>query len=309
MTELMLETDNLTKFYGERCAVYQLNLKVPRGVVYGLLGPNGAGKSTTLRMITGCLKPTYGRIRVFGFTDRIKIMEKMGYLPEKPVAYSHMTAITFLVYMGRLAGLSKKEAVEKSRELLDFMGLGKLAYNKVGTFSAGERQRLGFAQALINNPEFLVLDEPTSNLDPVGRFDLLNRVRRLVEGKGVTVLTSSHVIPEVERISDDVGIINKGSLLVQGSISDLISKEEDEYVIEVSDSKILMERLKKENYVIDVRIGEDRSLFVKVDLDKAKAFWTALPMILSEEKIALYGFHPIGDPLERLFLRRLGVEK
>ena len=236
-------------------------------------------------------------------------MEKMGYLPEKPVAYSHMAAITFLVYMGRLAGLSKKEAVEKSRELLDFMGLGKLAYNKVGTFSAGERQRLGFAQALINNPEFLVLDEPTSNLDPVGRFDLLNRVRRLVEEKGVTVLTSSHVIPEVERISDYVGIINKGSLLVQGSISDLISKEEDEYVIEVSDSKILMERLKKENYVIDVRIGEDRSLFVKVDLDKAKAFWTALPMILSEEKIALYGFHPIGDPLERLFLRRLGVEK
>ncbi len=312
MTDLVLETSNLTRFFGEKCAVYRLNLKVPKGVVYGFLGPNGAGKSTTLRMVVGCLRPTYGKIKVFGlnvFSDRVKVMEKLGYLPEKPVAYPYMTPMDFLVYMGRLSGLTRKEAVEKARELLDFVGLGRLAYSKVNTLSAGERQRLGFAQALINEPEFLVLDEPTSNLDPVGRFDILNKVRRLAEEKGLTVLISSHVIPEVERVSDYVGIINNGLLVVQGRISDLIAEEEDEYLLEVSDSKKLLERLRKEDYVIEVRARDHKSVYLKVDLNKSKALWLTLPKILAEEKLALYGFRPIGDPLERLFLRRLGVAR
>ncbi len=311
MTEYILETKNLTKFFGENCAVYELNLKVPRGVVYGLLGPNGAGKSTAISMLTGCLKPSYGSVTILGLDiikDRTKIMEKLGYLPQKPAAYPHITPVDFLVYMGRLSGMTRTNALDKTRELLDFVGLGKKSHYKVGTFSVGELQRLGFAQALINDPEILILDEPTSNLDPLGRFDLLNMVRRLVEEKGLTVITSSHIIPEVARVSDYIGILNNGVLLIEGDINDLVSGQEDEYVIEVSDNKVLADRLKEEGYVIEVSTSNEKNVHIKVDLSRTKELWKNLPRILADEKIDLYGFHPVGDPLERLFLKKLRVD-
>lgn len=311
MTEFILETKNLTKFFGENCAVYELNLKVPRGVVYGLLGPNGAGKSTAISMLTGCLKPSYGSVTILGLDiikDRTKIMEKLGYLPQKPAAYPHNTPVDFLVYMGRLSGMTRTYALDRTRELLDFVGLGKKSHYKVGTFSVGELQRLGFAQALINEPEILILDEPTSNLDPLGRFDLLNMVRRLVEEQGLTVITSSHIIPEVARVSDYIGILNNGVLLIEGDIQDLVSDQEDEYIIEVSDNKALAERLKEEGYVIEVSTNNEKNVHIKVDLSRTKELWKNLPRIIADEKIDLYGFQPMGDPLERLFLKKLRVD-
>ena len=310
MTELIIETDDLTKFYGERCAVYRINLRVPRGVVYGFLGPNGAGKSTTIGMLVGCLRPTYGKIRIFGldiFTHRIKIMERVGYLPEKPVAYRNMRVEEFLEYMGRLEGLSRKEAREKARELLGFVGLGRLAKKRIDTLSAGERQRLGFAQALIGDPELLILDEPTSNLDPVARFEILSKIRLLASKMGVTTFISSHVIPEVSRVSDYVGIINNGSLIAQGSITELVTQEEDEYIIRVSDPKRLATRLREMDYILEARLEGHEGIRLKVDISSAHKLWVGLPQILAEERLALYEFKPIGDPLERLFLRKLGV--
>jgi len=310
MAELIIETDDLTKFYGERCAVYRINLRVPRGVVYGFLGPNGAGKSTTIGMLVGCLRPTYGKIRIFGldiFTHRIKIMERVGYLPEKPVAYRNMRLEEFLEYMGRLEGLSRKEAREKARELLGFVGLGRLAKKKIDTLSAGERQRLGFAQALIGDPELLILDEPTSNLDPVARFEILSKIRLLASKMGVTTFISSHVIPEVSRVSDCVGIINNGSLIAQGSITELVTQEEDEYVIRVSDPKRLATRLHELDYILETRLEGHEGIRLKIDISSAHELWVELPQILAEERLALYEFKPVGDPLERLFLRKLGV--
>ncbi|RLF16955.1 MAG: ABC transporter ATP-binding protein [Thermoprotei archaeon] len=310
MTENVIETENLTKFYGERCAVYRVNLRVPRGVVYGFLGPNGAGKSTTIGMLVGCLRPTYGKVRIFGldvFRHRTKIMERVGYLPEKPVAYRNMRVEEFLEYMGRLEGLSRGEAREKARELLGFVGLGRLAMKKVETLSAGERQRLGFAQALIGDPELLILDEPTSNLDPVARFEILSKIRWLASKKGVTTFISSHVIPEVSRVSDYVGIINNGSLIAQGHITDLVAQEEDEYIVRVSDPKRLIDRLRERDYVLEVVSEGKDGVRLKVDINNAHNLWIELPELLVEERLALYEFKPIGDPLEKLFLRKLGV--
>ena len=310
MVENVIETEKLTKFYGERCAVYRVNLRVPKGVVYGFLGPNGAGKSTTISMLVGCLRPSYGKVRIFGldvFKHRIEVMSRVGYLPEKPAAYRNMRLEEFLEYMGRLEGLTRKEAREKARELLEFVGLGRLAVKKVGTLSAGERQRLGFAQALIGDPELLILDEPTSNLDPVARFEILSKIRLLASKKGVTTLISSHVIPEVGRVSDYVGIINNGSLIAQGPISDLIAQEEDEYLVRVSDPERLATRLLERDYILEAKFEGKDGIRLRVDVNNAHKLWVELPEVLAEEKLALYGFKPVGDPLERLFLRKVGV--
>ncbi len=172
MSTYIIETRDLTKFFGKRNIVYHLNLKVPpKGVVYGFLGPpNGAGKTTTIKMLTGALRPTYGEIRIFGMEmppqKRVEIMKSLGYMPEAPIAYEDMTIFEFLTYMGRLSGLEKDEARESAKELMRYVGVGRLALNKIKELSSGQKQRVTFAAALIGNPELLILDEPTANLDP-----------------------------------------------------------------------------------------------------------------------------------------------
>ncbi|RLE62123.1 MAG: ABC transporter ATP-binding protein [Thermoprotei archaeon] len=230
----------------------------------------------------------------------------MGYLPEKPVAYRNMRLEEFLVYMARLKGLSREEAKEEARELLAFVGLGRLAMKKVETLSAGERQRLGFAQALVGNPKLLILDEPTSNLDPVARFEILSKIRLLASERKVTTFISSHVIPEVERVSDYVGIINNGSLIAQGRVSDLVTQEEDEYLVKVSEPEKLVARLLEKNYVLEAKLKGKDEVELRIDVGSAHELWVELPEILAEERLALYGFKPVGDPLEKLFLRKLG---
>lgn len=144
MGTYVIETNKLTKFFGKRNVVYHLNLKVPKGVVYGFLGPNGAGKTTTIKMLTGALRPTYGEIRIFGLrmpNDRVEIMKRVGYMPEVPIAYEDMTIFEFLVYMGRLAGMKKEDAMEQAKELMEYAGIGKLAMNRIGELSSGQKQR------------------------------------------------------------------------------------------------------------------------------------------------------------------------
>jgi len=305
MADYAIETLKLTKFFGKRSIVYNLDLRVPKGVVYGFLGPNGAGKTTTIKMLTGALKPTYGEIKIFGLEmprERVEIMKKVGYMPEKPLAYEDMTVFEFLVYMGRLSGLGKEDAKVKARELMAYTGVGRLAFNKVKELSSGQRQRLSFASALIGDPELLILDEPTSNLDPIGRIEFIGKVLELAKS-GKTVFLSSHIVSEIERTCNYVGIIKDGQMIEQGRVKDLTRFESNDYDVVVSDNTLLIEFLRDKVYVREV--WEDEGI-VRVHLDErfAEKFFTEVPAFIAENGLALKLFKPHTSPLERILMKR-----
>lgn len=307
----VISTSKLTKFFGEKCAVYRLNMQVPKSGVFGFLGPNGAGKTTTIKMLVGSLRATYGTATIFGLDiaeDHVEIMKKVGYLPERLIAYNYMSVLAFLSYMGRLFGLSRQQANERAKELLDWVGIGNKAMNKVGSLSAGEMQRLGFAHALVNDPVLLILDEPTTNLDPVGRVELLAKIQALVATKQKTVLVSSHILPEIERICNYVGIINNSEIVAQGKISELTSNQDDDFTLKVSKPKEFLKQIKNRTYLREVW-EQEGMIRVEVEIDQYQAFLKDVPKIISEGEMELELFRPTKSPLEKLLLEKLGVRK
>lgn len=214
MSELILETRDLKKYYGKQLAVKDVSLKIPKGTVYGLLGPNGAGKSTTLKMLTGLIKPSEGEIIAFGEPWQRKHLERIGSLIESPALYGNLIAVENLLVHIKLMGISK-EKIYDVLELVDLKNTGK---KLVSQFSMGMKQRLGIAIALVGDPELLILDEPTNGLDPVGIQELRELICSFPK-RGITVLLSSHILSEVSQIVDNVGIISEGALKYQGEIS------------------------------------------------------------------------------------------
>ncbi|NLU43797.1 MAG: lantibiotic protection ABC transporter ATP-binding protein [Acholeplasmataceae bacterium] len=214
MTELILETRCLKKYYGKQLAVNNISLQIPRGSIYGLLGPNGAGKSTTLKMITGLLYPSSGEIIAFGEPWKRKHLRRMGALIESPALYGNLTAYENLLVHAKLVGLPK----ERIYEVLEIVELKNVGKKLVSHFSMGMKQRLGIAIALLGNPELLILDEPANGLDPIGIQELRELIRSLPE-KGITVILSSHILSEVSQIVDHIGIISEGELKFQGEIN------------------------------------------------------------------------------------------
>lgn len=211
-------------------------------MVYSFLGPNGAGKTTTIKMLTDALKSTYGEIMIFGLEmprERVEIMKRVGYMPEVPIAYEDMAIFEFLIYMGRLSRMKKEDAREQARELMQYTGVGKLALNRLRELSSGQKQRVSFAAALMGSPELLILDEPTANLDPLGRIEFIGKILNLA-GHGKTIFVSSHIVSEVEKMCNYVGIINRWMMIAQGRISELVSIEEDDYDIVTSDNEKAM---------------------------------------------------------------------
>ena len=308
MDTYTIETRDLTKFFGKRNVVYHLELKVPKGAVYGFLGPNGAGKTTTIKMLTGALKPTYGEIRIFGMDmprDRVEIMKYVGYMPERPIAYEDMKIFDFLVYMGRLKGLPKEKAIREARELMAYTGVGRLAFNRIKELSSGQRQRVTFAMALMGNPRLLILDEPTSNLDPLGRMEFIGKVLELARG-GKTIFISSHIVSEIERMCNYVGLIKEGQLIEQGRVRELVNIESRDYDVIVSDNGKLIEFLKDKVYAVEV--WEEEGV-VRVRLDKRfmESFFLDVPLFLAENKLALKLFKPHTSPLERILMKRFNL--
>ncbi|MGA8942111.1 MAG: lantibiotic protection ABC transporter ATP-binding protein [Thermoactinomyces sp.] len=214
MSDLILETRNLKKYYGKQLVVKDISLKVPKGSVYGLLGPNGAGKSTILKMLVGLIKPSVGEIAVFGEPWQRKHLERIGSLIETPALYGNLTAFENLLVHTRLMGISKNR-IDEVLELVNLKNTGK---KPVSQFSLGMRQRMGIAMALLGNPELLILDEPANGLDPAG----IRELRRLISSfpeKGMTVILSSHILSEVSRIAEHIGIISDGLLKYQGKVN------------------------------------------------------------------------------------------
>jgi ABC-2 type transport system ATP-binding protein len=220
-----IKIENLAKHYGSVHALDGLSLEVQTGSVFGFLGPNGAGKTTTLRILAGLAQASSGRILIDGKeSSTLSTAQRActGYLPEEPAFYAWMSPREYLDYVGKIFKLDEKERRLRIDQLLEQSGLKEVAKRHIGGFSRGMRQRLGIAQALMNRPSILLLDEPVSALDPAGRKEVLEMIEGL--GKACTVVMSSHILADVERVCDTVGIINKGKLITQAKKEELMDR-------------------------------------------------------------------------------------
>ena len=214
MSEMVIETNALTRRYGKRTAVDRVDLCVPRGEIYGFLGPNGAGKTTTIRMLLGLIRPTAGTVRLFGenfHRHRMSVLRRVGSLVESPSYYGHLTGAENLEVVRRLLGAPKKRIAEA----LEIVRLTEAADRPVKGYSLGMKQRLGIAIALLGHPELLILDEPTNGLDPAGIQEMRRLIKDMPRKYGMTVLVSSHLLSEIDQIATQVGIIHEGRLIFQ----------------------------------------------------------------------------------------------
>ncbi len=237
--QTVIETQDLTKVYGEQVAVNRLNLKINHGEIFGFLGPNGAGKTTTLLMLLGLSEPTSGKAWVSGFDptrEPLKVKRVVGYLPENVGFYDDMNAVQNLQFIARLNGIPDEVSVPKIEELLRSVDLAPEPKKKVGEYSRGMRQRLGIAEVLLKDPRVAFLDEPTLGLDPDGSHQMLELIQALSRDKKITIFFSSHLLDQVQRISNRIGIMLKGNMVAVGRIEDLgkekLGLEEGKYTLE-----------------------------------------------------------------------------
>lgn len=233
----VIEVEGLTKRYKDLTAVDNLQLNVYKGDVFGFLGPNGAGKSTTIRMLLSLISPTSGDIRIFGKplkTKRMEILKNIGAIVEKPDFYMFLTAFKNLKILGQISGTDTSD--KRIMEILEIVGLSKRANSKVKTFSHGMKQRLGLAQALLHDPDLIVLDEPTTGLDPQGIKEIRDLIISLSREHGKTIFLSSHILREIELIANRMIIINKGKTIVEGSVSDLMDSSDMQVIFEINNS-------------------------------------------------------------------------
>lgn len=220
----VVEVHDLQKTFKGKEAVRGLDFQLEHGKVIALLGPNGAGKTTTLRMLSGLLKPTKGSIRFTGADEKEDIRKYIGFLPQYPSFHQWMTGKEFLVYVGQLAHLTKSEAKERADQLLKKVGIADAANQRIGKYSGGMKQRLGIAQAMIHQPQLLMLDEPVSSLDPIGRREVLQLMEELKEQ--TTILFSTHILGDAEEICDDLLLMHNGKIVESGPIRELQNKHQ-----------------------------------------------------------------------------------
>ena len=243
MSEHVIELDGVRKTFRDFWlrptvkAVDGLSLAVEKGEVFGLLGPNGSGKSTTIKMILGLLTPSAGQISLFGLPpSSVEARRRLGYLPELSYLHPFLTAQETLAYYGGLCGLSRRDAKERTRELLEMVGLSDVAKRPVGGFSKGMARRVALAAALVGKPDLLVLDEPTSGLDPISTNEVKLLVKALKAG-GMTILTTSHLLADAQDICDRVMILNHGASVAEGKVSELGTSLEAFFLAKVDPSK------------------------------------------------------------------------
>lgn len=262
-TNIILVED-LTKKIKQQTIVDHLNFNVENGDIYGLLGPNGAGKSTTIKMILGLVSPTSGRVRICGndiSIEKNNVLDKMGAMIEAPCFYDYMTGYKNLEIYINLYDLPKT----RINEVMTLVGLEKAANKKVRQYSLGMKQRLAIARAFINDPDIVILDEPTNGLDPIGVVEIRNLIKKLSQVNKKTFIISSHNLSEIQEMCDKVAIINKGKLVAQGEVSDLLESKYDEYIIKVKSALEVKNILEKLMFVRYIEINNNE---IHVQIDK-----------------------------------------
>lgn len=297
--ESILEAYNLTRRFGSFTAVDDVSFTVHKGDVYGFLGPNGAGKSTTLRMILSLIRPDQGKIKIFGkdlATHREEILRRVGCIVEKPDFYKYLNARKNLRMLAAYSGLSVSD--RKIEELLDFVGLTGRGGDALSGFSHGMRQRLGLAQALLHDPELIVLDEPTTGLDPQGIIDIRKLILYLSREKGKTIILSSHILHELELVSNRMLIMNKGKLVVEGELDTLLNDKDRVVEIRIDRPEEALLFLKSDLKRFDECNAEPDLIRMRIALEE-------IPEIVSLLTAAGYRIYAVESrrQLEDLFLR------
>jgi ABC-2 type transport system ATP-binding protein len=310
---IAVRTEQLHKVFGEFTALNGLNLSVEEGTIFGFLGPNGAGKTTTIRILTGLAHASSGKAWVMGSevtANGHEIARQIGYLPEEPAFYKWMTPREFLDYVGRIFGLPSAERSARTKELLVVAGLEESAKRRIGGFSRGMRQRLAMAQAVMNRPKVLFLDEPASALDPIGRKEVLDFIEQL-RGQ-CTVFMSTHILADVERVCDTVGIINRGRLVTEAPREELLAQYAvpalEVEVDEKSEVNIIpwSETLQHEPWVKTISRQELVVRVIVNDIEKAK---TELLKSASQVGIVLNKYEVVKPSLEDVFLQLVSEEE
>lgn len=243
----IVTTQNLSKRYGSKYCVKDINLSVSEGDIFGFLGPNGAGKSTTLKMLLGLMRPTYGNVKVFGKDfegNRQFILSQTGSLIESPSYYAHLSGLENMRIVQRLRDIPEKNVWEA----LKIVRLENQKDKKVGQYSLGMKQRLGIAMALLSIPKLLILDEPTNGLDPAGIGEIRELIKSLPKRYGMTVLISSHLLSEIEQIATSVGIINEGNMMFQGNMDELKNKSHPNIMIKTRNNLLAKELLSDKGF-------------------------------------------------------------
>jgi ABC-2 type transport system ATP-binding protein len=304
----VIKTAGLTKRYKGVAALDDLNLTVPRHSIFGFLGPNGAGKSTTIKLLLGLMRPTRGSATIFGLDsvrNSVAIRERVGYLAQDPRYYDHMTARQTLRFTARFFYRGPGNAIEERiAETLELVGLTDKADRSIKGFSGGERQRLGIAQAQVNYPDLLILDEPAASLDPMGRRDVLLVMERL--RKHTTIFYSTHILDDVQRVSDSVAILNHGKLVAQAPIAELLAGSSGAvYLLSLTgDAQAARSRIAAEPWVVSVTVGSSNgttALEVRVT-DPRAAETRLVPLALEGGQTTITAFGRKAHNLEDVFM-------
>ena len=311
--DLIISTANLTKSYGRNSVVDKLNLAVPRGSICGFLGPNGAGKSTTIKLLLGLVKPSSGDGTILGeniVRDSVSIREKVGFLAQEPRFYGYLTARETLRFVASFFFKGSKSQIEsRIDEIIYTVGLDGKANRPVKGFSGGERQRLGIAQAAINDPELIILDEPASALDPLGRRDMLQIIESF-RGRS-TVFYSTHILDDVQRVSDMVVILNNGKLIAQGSIQELLAGNRSQFHLTVrGDGLTVREKLKGISWIKNINVEPgfpdvDNNRTSKLDVDVTNpntAEDELLRLVMADSATVVTEFGRTSYQLEDIFV-------
>ncbi|ATP41686.1 bacitracin ABC transporter ATP-binding protein [Solibacillus sp. R5-41] len=294
--EYIVQTENLSKQFGNEQAVSKLDLKIRKGEIYGFLGPNGAGKTTTIRMLLGLMKPTSGKIKIFQkdvTKERVEILSKIGSLVENPSYYPHLTAYENLEALRKILGVPKA----RIDEVLEIVRLTEAANKKVKGFSLGMKQRLGIAASLLHNPELLILDEPTNGLDPSGIIEIRNLIKRLPSEYGMTVVISSHLLSEIDQMATTVGIVSKGKMIFQDSIEAMRMHAQPKVIFKVNKSEQAWRSLVANGIKAECKEGQ-------IVLDECSDEKVAqIVQILVQEGFSVYRVEEEKQSLEDIFLQ------
>ncbi|MGE5325689.1 MAG: ABC transporter ATP-binding protein [Deltaproteobacteria bacterium] len=305
----MIQVENLTKRYGPTLAVSDVSFEVQKGEVLGFLGPNGAGKTTTMRILTGYLTPSNGRARVAGYDvqeEPLEAKKRTGYLPENPPVYPDMTVKEYLAFVGRIKGVARKDLKTRIGEVAEKCAISDVFSRPIGKLSKGYRQRVGLAQAIIHNPDVLILDEPTAGLDPKQIIETRDLIRNLAGQH--TIILSTHILPEVSRTCHRVVVINQGKVVAAGEPQELTQRlqgfETVMVVVEGPAAEVIdkLQRVEGVN-LVEPRESTDGRMTFEIHAEKGRDVRAELARAIVESQWKLFELKTSGMSLEDIFLK------
>ncbi len=301
---MLFQFEGVTKKYGAVTALDNLSVAVPTGAI-GLLGPNGSGKTTMIRALLGLIPIDKGSGEILGMDfnrQQLDIRRVVGFAPENECLFPRVEGVEFVAYAGELVGMNAKDALQRSHEVLDYVGLGEARYRKVESYSTGMKQRLKLASAIIHDPKLLILDEPTNGMDPAGRDEILELTRDLAHNKGMSLLFSSHLLPDIETVCDYVVLLGGGKLLTEGSIQQLKQVHNRSFELRLKgDSTAFAQQLSNLGCTTELR---DDLLLVQIpDSHSSQMLWE----VAAQQQQQIRYLRPQRSTLEEVFLK--AVEK